>query len=78
MRQKKSKTTVNNEDTNTFTLSLSIGDIPVRQKSSRFSLPRQQSAITSANDSIAEHSQNEQSNAVFNIGYAKLAAEIIR
>ena len=78
MGQKKSKTTVNNEDTNTFTLSLSIGDRPVRQRISRFSRPRQQSAITSANDSIAEHSQNEQSNAVFNIGYAKLAAEILR
>lgn len=78
MRQKKRNTTVNNEETNTLTLSLSIGVRPVRQRISGFSRPRQPSTTTSANDSNAEHSQNEQSKAVFNIGYAKFAAEILR
>jgi hypothetical protein len=40
-RQKKSNTTVNNENTNTVTSGLSIGDRPVRQRVSRFSRPRQ-------------------------------------
>ena len=67
-----------NKDTNTGT-SRPSGDRPARQTISRFSRPRQPSASTSVNNNISdEHSQNEQSNAVLNIEYAKLAAEVLR
>ena len=76
-RQKTSKIVIN-KDTNTGTARPS-GDRPARQTKSRFSCHRQPSASTSGNNNIIdEHSQNEHLNAVLNIEYAKLAAEVLR
>ena len=77
-KRQKTSNIVINKDTNTGTARPS-GDRPVRQTKSRFSRPRQPSASTSGNNKIIdEHSQNEHSNAVLNIDYAKLAAEVLR
>jgi hypothetical protein len=77
-KRQKTSNIVINKDTNTGTARPS-GDRPVRQTKSRFSRPRQPSASTSGNNNIIdEHSQNEHSNAVLNIDYAKLAAEVLR
>ena len=77
-KRQKTSNIVINKDTNTGTARPS-GDRPVRQTKSRFSCHRQPSASTSGNNNIIdEHSQNEHSNAVLNIEYAKLAAEVLR
>ena len=87
-RQKTNNNTVTENESNTATSGFPTGNRPIRQRASRFSRPRQPNA--SANNNVIELDRNEQTvagfsnvsqneqSAIFNIDYAKLAAEIIR